>query len=66
MLRNVTCVKSRFGLGWNPASNSEEGEGFVVREVQGRGGPLNSRAVDLQVSFTLNVFSPFPTTGALS
>ena len=27
-------------IGWNPASNSEEGEGFVVREVQGRRGPL--------------------------
>ena len=23
-------------LGWNPASNSEGGEDFVVREVQGR------------------------------
>ena len=22
-------------VGWNPASNSEGGEGFVVREVQG-------------------------------
>ena len=28
-------------LGWNPASNSEGREGFVVREVQGRRGPLN-------------------------
>ena len=28
-------------LGWNPASNSEGAEGFVVREVQGRRAPLN-------------------------
>ena len=28
-------------VGWNPASNSEGGEGFVVREVQGRRAPLN-------------------------
>ena len=28
-------------VGWNPASNSEGEEGFVVREVQGRRAPLN-------------------------
>ena len=27
-------------IGWNPASNSEGGESFVVGEVQGRRGPL--------------------------
>ena len=29
------------GLGWNPAPNSEGGEGFFAGEVQRRGGPLN-------------------------
>ena len=28
------------GVGWNSASSSEGTEGFFVREVQGRGGPL--------------------------
>ena len=36
-----TRGRRRGGLGWNPASNSEGGEGFVVREVQGRRAPLN-------------------------
>ena len=31
-------------LGWNPASNSEGGEGFVVREVQGGNGSIYVRA----------------------
>ena len=33
-------------VGWNPASNSEGEEGFVVKEVQGRRGPLNPVTVD--------------------
>ena len=28
-------------VGWNSASNSEGRDRFFVREVQGRGGPLN-------------------------
>ena len=41
--RNPTgkCVSPQNEVGWNPASNSEGGEDFVVREVQGRRGPLN-------------------------
>ena len=33
-------VIDQSSIGWNPASNSEGGEGFVVREVQGRRAPL--------------------------
>ena len=41
----VECVKSKpaefpsqsYVLGWNSASNSEGGEGFVAEEVQERG-----------------------------
>ena len=32
-------------LGWNPASNSEGGEGFIAGEVQRRRGPLNIRCL---------------------
>ena len=32
-------------IGWNPASNSEGGESFVVGEVQGRRGPLTRRGL---------------------
>ena len=35
----------RAKLGWNPASNSEEGEGFIVTEVQGRGRQLEEATV---------------------
>ena len=39
------------GLGWNPASNSEGREDFVVREVQGRRGPsLNVVQIPLILS----------------
>ena len=48
-------------LGWNPASNSEGGEGFVVREVQGRGGPLNSRP-SMVVGKTEKESDPLPIT----
>ena len=40
------------GVGWNPASNSEGGEGFVVREVQGRRAPLNTKGVETSANIT--------------
>ena len=40
LLVNTTKQTEPLWIGWNPTSNSEGGESFVVGEVQGRGeGP---------------------------
>ena len=49
-------IQCRSGIGWNPASNSEGTEGFFVREVQGRRGPLSGTPVaDRFPKYTLAV-----------
>ena len=37
LLVNNTKQTEPLWIGWNPTSNSEGGESFVAREVQGRG-----------------------------
>ena len=60
-IRTKLVEMSQVDLGWNPASNSEEGEGFVVREVQGRRGPLKGR---LTLAWIRTLLGGSPPSGA--